>query len=571
MGERAEEERWPSRTWGLAVLGALVALAIHLLVGGRPETPGPLALATFLGVGGVVFAFTLERWRIAWAVIFALVAGLVVASVIFWNGGPGDWNASDGWRIACAALAVAIAAPLFQVVQREGRWALPYPAVHDHVWTNIILWFAAWLFVGIVWLLALLLGALFDLIGLDLLRKALREAIVASTLTGAAFGGAVGLLRERDRVLALLQRVAMTVLGVLAPVLGAGLLLFLLSLPFTGLAPLWEATKSTTPILLACVVGALILANAVIGDSPEDEARHPALRFGATALGGAMLPLAAIAAVSVWLRIGQYGLTPSRIWALLFVAIACAFGLAYWAALARRRLAWSAAARPANLALAVGLCALALLLSTPLVNFGALSTRDQVARLESGQIAPEKFDWAAMAFDFGPAGRRVLTRFKDTGETAAIRAKAAHALAAKNRWDLATEQRQAETKIDFAERVTILPHRVALPPGLADAAARAGGCATRPSPCFLYHVAGSDGAVLVGLPAGCDACPPMTTPLVRRPDGWKAGFEAALPEPRDAARAKRLREAVTKGEIEMRTVERRQLFIGGEPVGGAFP
>ena len=574
MAERADGEGWPLRAWGLALLGAVVGLAIHLLLRGSGpahDKPILLALATFLGVGGIAFAFTFERWRAAWAVIFALVAGLVVASVIFWNGGPGDWDASDGWRIACAALAVAIAAPLFQVVQREGRRALPYPAVHDHAWTNVILWFAAWLFVGIVWLLALLLGALFDLIGIDFLQKALREAVVAATLTGAAFGGAVGLLRERGRIIALLQRVAMTVLGVLGPVLGAGLVLFLLSLPFTGLAPLWEATKSTTPILLACIIGALILANAVIGDSPEDEARHPALRFGAIALGVAMLPLAAIAAVSVGSRIGQYGLTPSRIWALLFVAIACAYGLAYWAALARRRLGWAAAVRPANLALAVGLCVLALLLSTPLISFGALSTRDQVARLESGLIAPEKFDWAALAFDFGPAGHRALVKLKAGGATAAIRTKATAALAAKNRWDLQNSQRQVAAQATFEQRVTILPRRVPLPRDLVDAATSASNCGVGAETCILQYVADGKEAVLVSIPT-CKTCLPTVMTLVRGPKGWGSAFDArAMPLVDDSPRTKRLREAAAKGEIEVRTVERRQAFIGGEPMGEAFP
>ncbi|HWL47095.1 MAG TPA: DUF4153 domain-containing protein, partial [Sphingomonadaceae bacterium] len=124
MDERIEGERWPLRAWGLAVLGAGLAAAIHLLLRDGPAPSGRLALATLLGVGGVVFGFMVERSRAAGAAVFALVAGLVVASVIFWNGGPGNWNASDGWRIACAALAVVIAAPLFQAARREGRWRL---------------------------------------------------------------------------------------------------------------------------------------------------------------------------------------------------------------------------------------------------------------------------------------------------------------------------------------------------------------------------------------------------------------------------------------------------------------
>jgi cytochrome c biogenesis protein CcdA len=44
-------------------------------------------------------------------------------------------------------------------------------------------------------------------------------------LAGFAFGSAVGMLRERDQLASTLQRLAMMVLGVLAPVLAAALAL----------------------------------------------------------------------------------------------------------------------------------------------------------------------------------------------------------------------------------------------------------------------------------------------------------------------------------------------------------
>ncbi|KAK0348746.1 hypothetical protein LTR94_035955, partial [Friedmanniomyces endolithicus] len=89
-----------------------------------------------------------------------------------------------------------------------------------------------------------------------------------------------------------MQRVVTTILSVLAPVLATGLLLFLAALPFTGLAPLWQATSATTPILLCCVAGALILINATIGDTPEDDPRAPVPRIAVMTLSGAILPLA---------------------------------------------------------------------------------------------------------------------------------------------------------------------------------------------------------------------------------------------------------------------------------------
>src|SRR3546814_18562807 len=44
----------------------------------------------------------------------------------------------------------------------------------------------------------------------------------------------------------------------------------------------------------------------------------------------------------------------------------------------------------------------------PVLDLGTISTRDQLARLEGGAVAAEKFDWAALAFDFGPSGRKAL-------------------------------------------------------------------------------------------------------------------------------------------------------------------
>ena len=183
-----------------------------------------------------------------------------------------------------------------------------------------MLWCAAWAFVLISWLLANLLGELFDLIGIGLIKMRWTKAGSCWMLIGGAFGAAVGLLRDRDKVLGLLQRVVTTVLSVLAPVLAAGLVLFVLALPFTGLDVLWEKTRTPTPVMLACVAGAAILANAVIGNNPDEEARGTVLRWSAMALGAVAAPLVAVAAISTALRIGQYGFTPSRLWGVVAVA-----------------------------------------------------------------------------------------------------------------------------------------------------------------------------------------------------------------------------------------------------------
>ena len=584
MATQADHQDWPARSWLLFLLGGAAGLLVHWLgdTAGAQADSLRLAMATFIGVAATVFGFTLERREEVSTIIFALVAGIVVASVIYWNGGPDDWDAANGWRLLCAAIAVAIAAPLFQVWRERPagapgwRAAFPYPAVHDRAWTNIVLWCLAWAFAGVVMLLALLLSELFQLIGIGLLKDALREDWFIAGLLGASLGAGVGLLRDRDPMLALLQRVAMTVLSVLAPILGAALLLFVLALPFTGLAPLWDATRSTTPILLSTIVAAILLINAVIGDSAGDEAKLPALRWGAMALSATLLPLAVIAAVSTGLRIDQYGLTPDRLWAVVFTAIAMGFAIAYAVALVRRRMEWAGPVRRANLVLVFVLCLLAFALSTPLLSFGALSARDQVARLNDGRTRPETFDWAALWFDFGPAGKRAVRDLAASGNSAEVRKRAREIQQVKNRWDAVNldQRRMAAETLD--RRLTILPEKVALPEDLKVRLSGSDMCGSSEA-CVLLYRPGENSAVLINTP--CQNCDAMIRPVYAVQGRWqeRQGMMPVAVSPVTApgrypneTERRTVAEAIRQGKLEIRPVERRQLFIDGKPAGQPF-
>lgn len=566
--QRTDHAPWPMRAALLFALGALCGLAFDLLTRGDAgtywsvtESIPRLSLATFIATGGVLFAFTLERVRWTWSLAFAAGAAAVLALIFYWNASPVSRSADDVWRAFAALLAVAIAAPLFQTIRDEGARRLPYVPVHAHAWANIVLWCAAWAFVLIAWLLLQLLAELFQLIGIGLLRELLDTSWANWMLVGGTLGGAVGLLRDRDRVVGLLQRVVTTILSVLAPVLAVGLVLFELALPFTGLDRLWEQTRATTPILLACVFGAFILANAVIGTGPEEEAKNRVLRWSAMALGAAMLPLVAVAAISTGLRIGQYGFTPERLWAIVFVAIAAACALLYFYALVRGRTAWADRVRPANIRLAIGICIIALLLATPLANFGAISTNSQLARLDAGEVPPAEFDWRALRFDFGPSGVAALERLKAEATRPEVRQLAAAALAAQWPHDIAS----AEDRRPRARNLRILPAGATIPDALRDVALRGRRCVEREA-CVLIVAPAADRAVLVAT-NDCTSCDPQVTTYYRVEQGW---ISAPSMTPVDEPRHARLDAAVRAGRVELREVPRRQVFVDGVPVGEAF-
>lgn len=543
---------WPMRAWSLALAGALIGVAVQRLTNGTPlpfGDPLRIALATFLAVAGIVAAFVVERGSAGRALAFAVATGVVLALVAWWSipTGTGSWPFP--WRIACAMLSAVIAVPMWLSWRPGTIPRLPYPALHRHAWTAGLLWCGACLFVAIVWKLAFLLGELFGLIGLTGLRTLLHRGWSAFLLMGAAFGGGIGLLRDRQPVITAARRAVAAILTVLAPVLAAGLVIFLVALPFTGLTPLWGATSATTPVLLCCIAGALLLVDAAIGDGPESEARHPAFRGSVIALSVAILPLALIAAMSTGIRIHQHGMTPDRLWALTFVVVACAYGLAYAVAVARRR--GPPAIRQANRRLAIGVAGAAIVLATPLVPFGRIAARDQVARLERGAVSPDAFDWTALRFDFGPAGVEVLRQLARSGMTPRIRAAATDALARQVSW----MRPVTSDRID-PDRLVILPHGTALPPSLQARLPDYNACFNYGRCAVLMQPGGGEAVIVNG----------------ERVNVWRrttTGAWARVVRP-DYRKTPAAGAAFARGDIEVRTVTRRQLFVAGHPVYAPF-
>jgi hypothetical protein len=564
---------WPQRSWALAIAGAAIGLLVHMLSDdGNTKEIWRISLATVFVVAGVAMAFVVERGRFIPSAIFAGCAAIIIGFTVYWNGGPEGWSNSEGWRLACAALAVAIAAPLFQAwggagMLRPPRLAqLAYPDLHDRAWVNVVLWFACWLFTGLVWSLIYLIGQLFALIGIDAIKDLMGQSWFGMMLTGGAFGAAAGLMRDRERILMTLQTVVRRVLSVLAPILGAALVLFLASMVVTGLSPLWEATKSTTPIVISAAIVAIILANAAIGDSPEDEAKMSLIRWGTMALGATLLPLGIIAAISTALRINQYGLTPDRLWAVVFGGIACAYGLAYLVALIRKRGGWMADIRPANVRLAIGLCVLAFTLAMPVINFGAWSTASQLARLESGQVTAEKFDWVAMRFDFGASGQVAVEWLAKSGKTPAIKMAAANALKLESRWSGNPKSDVAALK----SRIKILPVDVAIPEVLSAAIARQDNCESAKR-CLLLYEAGNDEAIQ--LIQYCEDCAATTNHYARKGSDWQVSSRLnAAPVSPDAQKRRNtaVGTSIDAGKVTVRDVKRRQVFVGDEPIGDVF-
>lgn len=560
---------WPLRPWIMAAICAAAGLAFHLLIDHHYEDAlahWRSALAAGIAAATVVFVLGVELRRWHWALGFALIWG-VILGLIAWRtaayniqGNPVEWPFWSG------ILAVLVATPLFQTrrdVAPDWRfwklWTMPYERLHSHAWTDAVIGAASLAFVGITFLLTVLIGQMFKLIGINLIFDLLSDEWFGWMLAGAAFGGAVGLLRERDKLVSTLQRLVMIVLAVLAPVLAVALVLFLLSLAGTGLQKLWDSGFSTAAVMMGVAAFAVLLANAVIGNGGDERATNPALRWAPPVLAVAVLPLAGIAYYSMHLRVIQYGWTPERIWGVIAAAIALAYGLAgIWAVVKGRR-DFDDWLRPLQQKLAIGLALLALFLALPILDFGAISTRDQLARLKSGATPVEKFDWAAMAYDFGPSGRAALAELARSPQK--VRADAAKAaLAAKNRWDLGGPRGALLLK-PFAERLRVMPAERALP---AEALNRIAGSymCSRAKACVAIWL--SDARI--GVLGQNEPGESLNFDFVTRNDAgqWVQG-DWAKPAP-----AKKAAVDLSTARIEVETVQQRRVLVNGVPESGTF-
>ncbi len=421
-------EDWEPRPWVLAALLALAGLLLHFLFNG--DTPEPIygAGAAFVFFGSLSAAFALDPARWKQAAIFGLAVGAVMAGIAWHVLRYEEAYAGRHFAFAAGVFASVIALPLFQAGFYRTRLATDYKLTHFHVWTDAISGAGALAFTGLSWLMLVLLDQLLGLVGIDVIEQMMRAEWFGWVWSGGAFGTALGVLRNNLKIIGSLQNVVLIVLSLLAVPLALALVVFLVALIASGGQALWDATDAATPVLLTCAVGCFVLTNAIMRDEDAATSRSRVLRVVAMLLAGGVLPLALFAAISMGIRVDQHGLSPERIWALIAVAVAVAYGLAYAVGLALGRAqGWAARLRTANLNLAAATCVLALVLALPLWDFGAISARNQVTRLEAGRVSVEEFDYSALRWDFGDAGRRALARLAEGEGRVAELAAAAQA------------------------------------------------------------------------------------------------------------------------------------------------
>jgi len=336
------------------------------------------------------------RTLAVWKAVAALVVGGLGAYGV-WSGDPAAQgvNGLGPQTILAIAALVFIGHHLVQPADMERRRIAAYPTYFDVTWKHGVQGALSLGFTGAFWLLLFLAAALFKLIGVDAIETLIRREGFIFPATAVMFAAAVQLTDVRANLVRGVRTVALTLLAWLLPLMALIAAAFLLTLPFTGLEPLWK-TRSATAILLVADAFLILLANAAYQDGTEATAL--VLRWAARLAGVLLVPITGLAAYGLFLRIGQYGLSPDRIIAAACVLVAAGYAVGY-AVAAVRPGAWMKALEATNIAMAFVVIVVLLALCTPLADPRRLSVENQVKRLHAGKVKPDDFDFAFLRFN----------------------------------------------------------------------------------------------------------------------------------------------------------------------------
>lgn len=372
-----------------------------------------VALATVVLVGGINLLLLGDNVRqrgTAWLVVGFTVVMAAISTWVFVDGDRQLFNnrwLTGSWTFFSLVIAYVCTVFILSWPTREGR----YPRYEDlfrHAWDTVFIVLLGLLLNVVFWGLLLLWGNLFKMLGIVALNRLFSTEGFICVSSAMVFALGLNMGRENDRIIGLLRGILLTLCRFLLPLGALIAIVFTFALPFTGLEPIWN-TGYSTPIMLWLVAVNLFLLNGVFQDGAQGSG-YPVWLVRVVDLCLLCLPvLVLLAGYSTWLRIAQYGLTPSRVLAILLVAVIFAHCVAaVWAVVVPQR-QWLWSVRRTNPVIALLTVALLLAIHTPWFSPLKISASNQVARVLSGKTPVDMFDADTLRYRLGQPGEQAFS------------------------------------------------------------------------------------------------------------------------------------------------------------------
>lgn len=406
-----------SRTtrWGMIFIGLLQGTLCYLLMTYlAPHNDGWLFYgmpATIAITSALLLTVVSFKQRALWywmALIFVVV--LAMSVWLKWQVEDSDkWRQHEvfmfyGWRLLLMAM---LALPWIQYSLHVSREQARYPHFYRQLWLNALTLLIVFVANGLFWLVLLLWSEMFKLVGIPFFSTLFFDTnwfgYVAFGLITAL---AVLLARTQSRLVTAVQKLLTFIATGLLPLVALLALMFILTLPFTGLEAISQRVSAAG--LMSTLTLLLLLLIAIVREPQKEALPYPgALRY----LIKCSLIVAPIymliAGWSLWVRIQQYGWTPERVYGVLVVVVLLVWSFGYLASILRRGRNPLELQGPVILGVSLLALGLLVLLSSPVIDAWRISVNSHMGLYHSGKIKPDQVS-LFMLDHSGKPGRAAL-------------------------------------------------------------------------------------------------------------------------------------------------------------------
>ena len=406
-----------SRTtrWGMIFIGLLQGTLCYLLMTYLvPHNDGWLFYgmpATIAITSALLLTVVSFKQRALWywmALIFVVV--LAMSVWLKWQVEDSDkWRQHEvfmfyGWRLLMMAM---LALPWIQYSLHVSREQARYPHFYRQLWLNALTLLIVFVANGLFWLVLLLWSEMFKLVGIPFFSTLFFDTdwfgYVAFGLITAL---AVVLARTQSRLVTAVQKLLTFIATGLLPLVALLALMFILTLPFTGLEAISQRVSAAG--LMSTLTLLLLLLMAIVREPQKEALPYPgALRY----LIKCSLIVAPIymliAGWSLWVRIQQYGWTPERLYGVLVVVVLLVWSFGYLASILRRGRNPLELQGPVILGVSLLALGLLVLLSSPVIDAWRISVNSHMGLYHSGKIKPDQVS-LYMLDHSGKPGRAAL-------------------------------------------------------------------------------------------------------------------------------------------------------------------
>jgi hypothetical protein len=417
MLENAMDSVELSRTtrWGMIGIGLLQGVVCYLLMKylvpqhsgwlfyGMPAT---IALSSSLLLTVVSFK---QRALWCWMILICAVV-LAMGMWLKWHVEGSDKWAQDevffvfGWRLILMAM---LALPWIQYQLHASSEQARYPHFYRQLWLNALTLLIVFISNGLFWLVLLLWSEMFKLVGTTLFKTLFFETEwFVYVALGLITAFAVILARTQSRLVAAVQKLLTFIAIGLLPLVALLTLMFILTLPFTGLEAISQRVSAAG--LMSTLTLLLLLLMAIVREPQKEALPYPGALRCLIKCALVVAPIyMLIAGWALWVRIHQYGWTPERLYGVLLVVVLLVWSFGYLASVLRR--GCNPLEIQGKVISGVSLLALGLLilLTSPVLDAWRISVNSHMGLYYSGKIKPDQVS-LYMLDHSGKPGRAAL-------------------------------------------------------------------------------------------------------------------------------------------------------------------